>query len=237
MVRSSNRSDGPVTGVPIVGALVRRRSYRLLALLFLLFPIGVANFAILLTGIVLGVVLLPFVVGVPILGSVLVIVTHLGQWYGRLVTALSGPEIDSEGFTFGPDGFWAGLKRVATSPRPYLLVGCLFATFPLGLGVFVALAVWLSLSVAFLAAPILGPLPDVEYQFTATWVLDSPLEWVGASLVGAVSLVVGVWLFTLAGEGLARAAKVVIEFDGGSEIPADRSREPSAAPRDASQDR
>ncbi len=213
MVPTYRDYDGLIAGRPVVGILARRRTYRNLVLLGLLFPVGLVNFVVLFTAITLGLVLVPLLVGVLILAFVLILVTWMAAGYAHLLGALIDQDIDCTGFSFGQSGFWAGLKTIATNPRPYLLLVCLFATFPLGIAAFVFLVVSLSIAGTLIAAPIAGPVPGIEYILVGPWVLDTPVEWAGASLVGLIALICTLWLVTVAGETLVRVAVFVLEYD------------------------
>lgn len=208
-------------GIPVLGAVARPRTYRSLALLLLLFPVGIANFAMLVTGLSLGFALTPLLIGVPILGLVLVAVTWLAAAYAGLLSAVSGRSVACEGFRFGPDGFWAGLKRVALAPRTWVLLVALFATFPLGLASFVAVVTVFAVGLALLLAPVAAPLPVTTYQVGPDWVLETPLELGAAAIVGAAVLVVGLWVVDLAGVALARAGAAVLEYEGDGEAATD----------------
>lgn len=219
MVPTYEQGEGRFAHVPVLDALTSGRTYRNLALLFLLFPIGIANFVVIVTGISVGLALTPFLIGIPLLAGVLVAVTWLAVAYAELLSGLTGHEVHCEGFAFGPEGFWAGLKDVATRRRPYVLLVAFFLSFPLGVASFTVLVTLFALSVALLLAPVLAPLPVTSYQFGPEWILDTPLELAASSLVGAVLLVVVLWLVRVIGDGVAGATAAMFEMDGGGRRP------------------
>ena len=198
MVPSHQHQDGPVAGLPVLGVVARRRTYRHLALLLLLFPVGIANVVFLVTGISIGLALTPLLVGIPILGLVLVGVTWLASWDADLLSALTDREVSCEGFNFGSAGFWAGLRHVAGESRTWVLLVAMLVSFPLGVATFSVLVTLLALGVALLLAPVAAPLPATHYRLTQYWALDTPVEWLGASLSGAVLLVATLWMVTVA---------------------------------------
>lgn len=207
------RAEGGFGDVPVLGAITGGRTYRNLALLLLLFPVGIANFVVLVTGISLGVSLTPILVGIPILAGVLVAATWLAIGYAHLLSALTDHEVHCEGFTFGPAGFWAGLKDVATRRRPYVLVVVFVLSFPLGIARFTVLVALFALSIALILAPVMAPLPVTRYRFGQDLVLDTPAELVAGSLVGIAMLVGSLWLVAVVGEALASAAAAVLRMD------------------------
>ena len=227
----ASEAAGPVARLPVLGVVARRRTYRHLALLLALFPLGVVNFVFLVTGLSVGFALTPFLVGIPILGLVLVGVTWLAAGYGRVLSAVADREVSPEGFRFGPDGFWAGLREVAGSARSWVLLVALFATFPVGLAAFVAVVVVFSVALALLFAPLVAPLPVTSYRLSREVLLDTPLELAGASVAGLALLLAGLWFVTVAGEAVVAVSTAVLEFDAG------RERQGTSAGSGADQDR
>ncbi|MEF8775756.1 MAG: sensor domain-containing protein [Haloarculaceae archaeon] len=222
---SNRQHHGPVAGLPVLGVLARKQTYRHLALVLLLFPVGIANFVFVVTGLSVGVALLPLVIGIPILGLVLVGTTWLASSYARLLSTLSGRAIPSNGFSFGPEGFWAGLTDLATSLRPYVLLVAFLVSFPLTVVSFSLLAVVFALAFALVLAPVAGPLPVTTYRVTQDWALTTPVEWLGAAVLGFVLLLAGFWAVTLAGEALDRAAAAVLAGGGDGAAAGDPLRE------------
>ena len=222
---SNRQHHGPVAGLPVLGVLARKRTYRHLALLLLLFPVGIANFVFVVTGLSVGVALLPLVIGVPILGLVLVGTTWLARPYATLLSTVADREVPCAGFSFGHEGFWAGLKGLATTPRPYVLLVAFLISFPLGVASFSVVVVVFALAVALLLAPVAGPLPMTTYRVSQNWALTTPVEWLGAAVLGFVLLVAGFWAVTLAGEALERAAAAILAGGGDGAAAGDPLRE------------
>lgn len=213
---SNRQHHGPVAGLPVLGVLARKRTYRHLALLLLLFPVGIANFVFVVTGLSVGFALLPLLIGAPILGLLLVGTTWLASGYARLLSSVTGREVVASGFSFGPGGFWASLKAVATDPRPYVLLVVFLVSFPLGVATFSIITVVFALAVALLLAPVAGPLPLTTYRVTQEWALTTPVEWVGAAAFGFGLLLAGLWGVTLAGSALERVAAAILATGPGA---------------------
>lgn len=211
MVPSTRQHQGPVAGLPVLGVLARKRTYRHLALLLLLFPVGIVNFVLIVAGLSVGASLVPLVIGIPILGLVLVGLTWLAWGYARILSNVTEYDVSCSGFSFGRDGFWRGLRTLATRPRPYVLLVAFLVSFPLGVGSFAALVTVFTVAIVLVIAPFLAPLPITSYRVSNGWVLDSPPEVAGAALLGFVLLVAGLWAVSLTGEALARAAAAILD--------------------------
>jgi hypothetical protein len=154
-----NRSvPGRVFGVVTDGA-----AYRHLAYLLLRFPLGVAYFTAFVTGIALGVALVPLAVGVPILAAVLGLADHVALVEAALLRRLLGREVTWEPADPSELPVWPYLKTVGTDPRCYLLVAFFLATFFVGTFAFVAITVVFTLSLAYLLAPALFWVPGITY--------------------------------------------------------------------------
>ena len=225
------RSRRAVASLPVVGVVARRRTYRNLALCLALFPVGVLNGTVFLTGLAMGLALLPVAIGVPVLGGVLVLVTWLAALYADLLSATTGVDIRYRRFTVGEAGLWDGLRALAGRPDPYVLLVVMLASFPVGVALFTAVVVVLTLGVVLLLAPVFAPLPVTTYGAPGGPALETPLELAGATLAGTLVLLGGLWGVTLAGEGILRVARAVTTLGGGGDGPADPRRDGTAQNR------
>lgn len=156
-----------VTG-RVFGAVTDSETYRNIAYLLLRFPLGVAYFTAFVTGVALGVALVPLAVGGPILAAVLGLADHVALVEAALLRRLLGREVTWEPADPGELPVWPYLKTVGTDPRCYLLVAFFVATFFLGTFAFVATTVVFTLALAYLLAPLLFWLPGVTYGGTGT---------------------------------------------------------------------
>jgi hypothetical protein len=152
----------------VFGTVTDGETYRNIAYLLLRFPLGVAYFTAFVTGVVLGVALVPLAVGVPILAAVLGLADHVALVEAALLRRLLGREVTWEPADPGELPVWPYLKAVGTAPRCYLLVAFFLATFFLGTFAFVAITVVFTLALVYLLAPLLFWLPGVTYGPTGT---------------------------------------------------------------------
>jgi len=171
----------------VFGVGLRRETYANLAYLLARFPLGVAYFVTFVTGLSLGLSLVPLVVGVPILVGVLALAGYVGVLEAHLLRGLRGSSVSYDPADPGDQSVGAYAKSVVTNPRNYLLVAYALASFVVGVHLFTAIAVVFTLAFALTAAPALYWLPGVGYQLTtASGAVDvGPLTVDASSLSGA----------------------------------------------------
>lgn len=202
-------SSGSLTARAL-GPVTDAQTYRNLLYLFLRFPLGVAYFTILVTGISLGIGLTPLVVGVPILAGVLAGTTYIAAFEALLARRLLGVEVRFDPLDPGELPLLDYLRAAVTDGRNYLLLAALLASFPLGIAAFTAIVSLTALSAALIAAPVLYPLPFTQYRLGAVdvlgldplFVVDTLPEALLASLFGLALAVVSLHLCNAAARGL-----------------------------------
>lgn len=204
-----------------LGPFVQAQTYRNLLYLFLRFPLGVAYFAAFLTMLTVGVVLTPFVVGIPILALTLAAVGYVGAFEARLAGALLDVEIAYEPLDPETIPMKSYLKRAVTEPHNYVLLIAAFAAFPIGMATFLLLTFAGTFTVAFVLAPVLYQLPGVTYGVSleafgggTVFAVDSLPEALGLSLVGLLVLVVSVHVLDLAARLLGRLLVALLDGRG-----------------------
>jgi hypothetical protein len=203
--------------IRVFGPLTDRQTYLNLTYLLLRFPLGIAYFTVFLTGFLLGGVLLITVVGLPILGLTLGLATYVATFEARLTRRLLGVEVSYEARDPTAESLVSYLKAVVTNPRNYLLVGYFFATFGIGIGLFVLLTLLVTVAGALAVAPLTYWLPWVQYQFgltdvvsTGRVVIDTLPEALVASVVGMTLFTVSVHIWNLLARVLGRLTQVVL---------------------------
>jgi hypothetical protein len=202
------RALGPVTDA---------QTYRNLLYLFVRFPLGIAYFTVLVTGIALGVGLTPLVVGVPILAGVLAGVTYLASFEALLARRLLGVDASYDPLDPADLPLLDYLRAATTDGRNYLLVAAFLASFPLGIAAFTAIVSLTALSAVLILAPVLYPLPFTQYRLGAVdalglepvVVIDTVPEALLASLLGIALVILSLHLCNAAARGLGRAVAVL----------------------------
>lgn len=149
-----------------LGVGFRGETYRNLLYLLARFPLGIAYFTVLVTGLSLGVSLVPLLVGIPILGGVLALGGYVGVFEAWLLRRFRNSTVTYD--PADPDELPAVdyLKTVATDPRNYLLVAFALASFVIGINLFVAITVLFTLAFTLVVAPAVYWIPGVEYGVT-----------------------------------------------------------------------
>lgn len=150
----------------LFGVGFRRETYANLAYLLARFPLGIAYFTVLITGLSLGVGLVPMVVGIPILAGVLALGGYVGVIEAGLLRRLCGRDVSVTLADPRELSITEYLKTVATTPRNYLLVAFGFVSFVVGIPLFVAVTVVFSIGFTLAATPFLYWIPGFEYEFT-----------------------------------------------------------------------
>jgi hypothetical protein len=150
----------------IFGVGFRRETYANLAYLLARFPLGIAYFTVLITGLSLGVGLVTMVVGIPILAGVLALGGYIGVIEAALLERFCGRDVSVTLADPREQSVTEYLKTVATTPRNYLLVGFGFVSFVVGIPLFVAITVVFSIGVTLAATPFLYWIPGAGYDFT-----------------------------------------------------------------------
>ncbi|MFB6201253.1 MAG: sensor domain-containing protein [Halorhabdus sp.] len=189
------------------------------------------------TLLVLGVVLLPLLVGVPILVGVLGMANYAGLIEARIATVLLDVDVVWEPTDVGALSVTEYARAVVTTPRNYLLVVYFLAQFLVGTVTFVALTTGLVIPLALLVAPLVYWLPGVRYQLLDgdgsmitlgpltvdstvdpsgfdMVIIDTPPEALIASVVGVLVLPIALYLFTAVASLLGRLTVVLFDSAG-----------------------
>jgi len=221
----------------IVGVVAAERTYRNLAYLFLRFPLGIAYFSLFLTGVTLGIVLVPLLVGIPILVGVLGAADYAGVIEARIAAALLDVDATWEPTDVGELSAFGYAKTVVTTPRNYALVVYFLAQFLVGMVAFIALTTGLVLPLALLIAPLVYWLPGVRYQLLGgdgsmitlgpmtmetsvgsggfdVIVIDTLPEALVGSVVGVLVLLVALHLFNAVASLLGRLTVALFDSAG-----------------------
>ncbi len=194
-----------------LGALFEPRTYLNLLYLLLAFPLGLAYFVFLVTGLSLGIGLLITLLGLPILALVLAAGWGLAACERCLAAGLLGAHIPAP-VRPAPagDGLWARLNAHLRNPVTWTSLAYLVVKFPLGLVTFVVMGTLLALTAVLIAAPFLYRLVPLTVGVTS---YGSPLYVVtlGQALTCAlVGVMLGIGTLYL-GNGLAAVYRRLAE--------------------------
>jgi hypothetical protein len=169
----------------IFGPATDAQTYRNLFYLLLSFPMGIAYFIFLTTGLSLGTGLLVIYVGVPILIGMLYAFQGLGAFERRVANSLlrlgipSPPRLPSE------PGLWPKLKALFGDTTTWKSFFYLLLKFPFGIAAFVVLVTAFSMSLALVLAPLTYGTLSLDFGL---WRVDSKDEATIWCLIGVVLL-------------------------------------------------
>lgn len=162
----TDAADGQSLISRALGVGTRRQTYANLLYLLARFPLGIAYFTIFVTGVSLGVSLVPVVVGIPILAGVVGLAGYVGLIEVELLKKLYGQDMSYTVADPRELSITTYLKAIVTTPRNYLLVLFAFLSFVIGLHVFVAVIVGFTLALTLAVAPLVYWIPGIEYELT-----------------------------------------------------------------------
>lgn len=184
------------------------QTYRNLAYLVLAFPLGLAYFVGVTTGLSMGVGMLITIVGLPLLVLTLAGTTLLAGFEANLARWLLDVDVATPEWARSVNdsrlprtfqGWIDSLTRFLAAPTTWTSLILVLLKFVFGLVAFVALTVYVTVVGTMLAAPAIYDLPAVAYR-AGPYVLDTPAEVAGVALGGVFLLFVGLHALN----GLAR---------------------------------
>lgn len=214
-------TDPSARGVPApLSVVVDGQTYRNVAYLLVRFGLGIAYFSAFVTGITLGLALVPLGVGVLVLAGVLAMAEHAGVVEAYLLERLLGRRVEFRRTDPNALPAWPYLKTVATAERNYWLVAYCLLSFFVGIVAFVVVVTGVTLSFALAVAPLAFWLPGTRYEFVDATVLGADLrridtlpEAVVASVVGVALGLVCLYAFNAAASGLGSVTARVLRAD------------------------
>ena len=187
-----------------VGVPFQRQTYRNLAYLLLAFPLGIAYFTVITTGLSTGLGLVVTLLGIPIIVGTLVVTLGISSFEARLAGWLLDVEVNRSvlnvELAFGSvDEIIATTKRVVTTPATWtglLLVGLKFV---FGVVAFTAVVTAGAISMTLLSLPIFYDASGVTYT-VGPYVIDTLVEATVGAGCGVILLLVSLHVLN----GLAR---------------------------------
>ena len=210
-------SDRPITDSlrSFFAVPFREQTYRSLAYLLLAFPLGIAYFTAVTTGVATGFGLLVTLVGLPILVVTLYGVTLIAGFEAALARHLLGidaptpeslrsDENSPDSPTLSVDTLLDWTRRILTAPTTWTALVLVGVKFIFGIATFTVLTVAVTLSLALLAAP-LAVATDLPIQtHTETdgfvlgavsngeplWVVNTLPEAAGVALAGVFTVLI-----------------------------------------------
>jgi len=171
----------------IFGPATDAQTYLNLLYLLLSFPLGIAYFVFLITGLSLGAGLLVIFVGVPILIGVLFACQGLGAFERLMARSMLHLSIPSPPAPVSGPGLWPKLKALFGDATTWKSFFYLLLKFPFGIAAFVVLVTAFSVSLALILAPLTYGTLSMDFGL---WRVDSKDEATIWCLIGVVLLLV-----------------------------------------------
>ena len=143
--------------------IFQARTYRHFVYLALAFPLGLAYFVFLVTGISVGIGLLVIWVGLPILLAMILAWRGIGTFERGLHRGLLDIDIPEPTVTFlGEGNLWQRIKRILADGGTWRTLIWLFLRFPFGIFTFTVLTTITAIVAVLIASPGLIPLDLVD---------------------------------------------------------------------------
>jgi hypothetical protein len=174
---------------PVLGVVVKPQTYLNIAYLLLAFPLGVAYFIFLVTGLSLGVSLAILWIGIPLFVGVLLLSRTFANLERRLTSKLLNIDIALPTHDNLQRTFWQRAKAVVVDTGTWAEVFYLFSKFVLGIISFVVVVTLLATSLGLMATPFFWNQWGIEaweVGIPGIWTVDSFPKAVAVSLIGAI---------------------------------------------------
>ncbi len=192
----------------LYGVFAKPQTYLNLLYLLLAFPLGLAYFIFLVTGLSLGVGLLILWVGLLILAGVMALCWPLTLFERQMAISLLKVEIplmtqpqESAG------GIFQQVKQHISNPVTWKGIAFLFLKFPIGLASFIVTITLVSLSVGLILAPLAYPWVHIDTGFGQ---INSMPAAAIACVVGLIIAPLSLHLFNLLAEWSGKLAVVML---------------------------
>jgi hypothetical protein len=185
MMETSQAAERDLLDV-IFGPLTDGQTYLNLLYLLLGFPLGIAYFVFLVTGLSVGAGLVITFIGIPILIGVLMACLGLGAFERLLARTMLRLDLPSPPTRPSVPGLLGKLKALFGDTATWKSLLYLVLKFPFGIAAFVVLVTSFSVSIALTLAPLIYRTVPLDFGL---WQVDTKDEATVWCMVGAVLLV------------------------------------------------
>jgi uncharacterized membrane protein len=187
----------PKSGIgAFFGVFLDPRAYTSLFFMLLSLATGVIYFTFAVTGLSLSAGLAVLIVGIPFFLAFMALTRVVSLAEGRLIEAMTGERMPRRPVHLNKaTGFWSRIGNMLKDPRTWTTLAYLLLMLPLGIVYFVIAVVGLSVSLAFIFAPL------VEFAGRYAWfglddVHTNP-AWLDTLWAQPLMVLTGVLLLTL----------------------------------------
>jgi hypothetical protein len=192
----------------LYGVFTKPQTYLNLLYLLLAFPLGLAYFVFLVTGLSLGVGLLILWVGLFILAGVMALCWPLSLFERQMAILLLKVEIPL--ITNQPEPartIFQQVKNHVSNPATWKGIAFLFLKFPIGLASFIVTTTLGSLSLGLILAPLAYPWVHIDIGL---WQINSMPAAAIACVIGLVIAPLSLHVFNLLAEWSGKLAIVML---------------------------
>jgi hypothetical protein len=179
------------------GVITEPRAWGALLYMLLSLVTGIVYFTWVVTGLSLSAGLLVLIIGLPFIGLFLLSVRGIALVEGRIVEALLGEPMPRRPLFIDKDlNLWKRFKVLVADGRTWLAMVYMALQLPLGIIYFTLFVTLLSVSLSFIATPVLrlifGPLSiENQHGLITSVILPSPDYWIPILVVAGVALFFG----------------------------------------------
>lgn len=182
------------------GVFLDPRAYTSLFFMLLSLATGIIYFVFAVTGLSLSAGLAVLIIGVPFFLMFVAVSRVVSLAEGRLIEAMTGERMPRRPVYQGKAaGFWARILDMLKDPRTWTTIAYFILMLPIGIAYFVTAVVGLSVSLAFIFAPIADILHRIGVAGFSDMQITAPAaaEWMVESVfVLPLLMLVGVLLLT-----------------------------------------
>jgi hypothetical protein len=204
--------DGATWAGRFFGIVIRPRTYLEALYLLLAFPLGLAYFVVLTTGLLLGVGLLVILIGILVFIVTLALARALGRFERAMAVRWLGRPIAVAPSTQPAPGapVQEQVRALVTDPFTWRAVVYLLLKLPLGIGAFVVVVSLIAISMALVLAPLYYGLPWATVGVSGLWVVDTLPEALVLTLIGIPALITSLHVIRWGASLLGRFAQVML---------------------------
>ncbi len=161
--------------------VLKGQTWRNIVYLLLAFPLGIAYFVFLITGVATGAGMAITLIGLPILVGVFLLATVFTHVERMLANGLLGTTYSAPPNTAADADFWGKLRAAFTNVHNWKGIGFLLLRFPAGIATFVTTITLLAITGGLLTAPFTYATGEIEIAF---WTIDTFGEAIVAMALG-----------------------------------------------------
>ena len=179
------------------GVFMDVRAYTSLFYMLLTLATGIVYFTFVVTGLSLAAGFAILIIGIPFFLTFIGIARVIALGEGRLLEAMTGERMPRRPVHQGnTPGFWARVSQMLKDRRTWTTLAYLILMLPLGIAYFVMAVVGLSVSLAFIFAPLVATAGRFEWFGIPPDVHTNP-AWLGSLCALPFMVLTGVLLLTV----------------------------------------